>query len=120
MSALENFDGGVAEVRLLLQLRESDPSEGVDRLDRDNAVNRASVVLLVSHFESYLKTLAEEFTDAVGSGTLESRQIPKALRELHTLPRFAEILECQNDVQRAALLKKLQAVMSLWNDNAKP
>ena len=60
MSALENFDEGVAEVRLLLQLRESDPSEGVDRLDRDNAVNRASVVLLVSHFESYLKTLAEK------------------------------------------------------------
>jgi hypothetical protein len=120
MSALDGFDGGVAEVQLLLQMAETDPAEGVDRLDRDNAVHRASVVLLVSHFESYLKAVAEEFTDTVGNGTLESRQIPKALRELHTLPRFAEVLECQNDVQRAALLKKLQAVMSLWNETAKP
>lgn len=120
MSALENFGGGVEEVRLLLQLCEADPLDGVSRLDRDNAVNRASVVLLVSHFESYLKTLAEEFTDSVGSGLLESRQIPTALRELHTLPKFAEVIECQNDVQRAVLLKKLQAVMALWNDSAKP
>jgi hypothetical protein len=120
MSAIENFDGGVTEVRLLLQLCEGDPADGVDRLDRDNAVNRASVVLLVSHFESYLKALAEDFTDSVGSGKLESRQIPKALRELYTLPRFVEILECQSDVQRAALLKKLHAVMALWNENAKP
>jgi hypothetical protein len=120
MSVLGNFESGVSEVQLLVQLCAIDPPRGVDRLDRDNAVHRASVVLLVSHFESYLKSIAEEFTDAVSGGQLESRQIPRGLRELHTLPRFSEILECNSDTQRGVLLKRLQGVMALWNESAKP
>jgi RiboL-PSP-HEPN len=120
MSAFEQFAAGVAEVRLLLELCSSEFAPAVNDVDRDNAVHRASVVLLVSHFESFLKLVAENFTDSVGSGQLESRQIPKGLRELHTFPKFSEILDCNNETQRAVLLKKLQSVMALWNDTAKP
>lgn len=120
MTALENFEAGVAEVALLLDVAEVDPPEGTPKDDRANAVHRACVVLLVSHFESFLKTLAEEFTDVVGGGHLESRQIPRGVRELHTLPRLKEVLECGDDTQRGVLLKKLQPLMVLWNDSAKP
>lgn len=119
MSALTQFESGVAEVQILLQVCETDPP-GTSKADRDNAVHRACVVLLVSHFESYLKGIAETFSDTVGSGSLESRQIPRGIRELHTLPRLSEILESNNDTQRTVLLRKLQPVMALWNESAKP
>lgn len=118
MSALTQFESGVAEVQVLLQLCQTDP--GTSNADRDNAVHRACVVLLVSHFESYLKGIAETFSDAVGSGSLESRQIPRGIRELHTLPRLSEILDSNDATQRTVLLRKLQPVMALWNESAKP
>ena len=91
-----------------------------DPVERANAVCRASVVLLVAHFESYLRSVAEELTDLIDSSSLESRQIPQALRELHTLPRFEEIISSNDAVQRSALLRKLGPMMALWNDEAKP
>lgn len=120
MPALANFQVGVAEVRVLVASVLTDPPEGTARSDRDNAIHRAAVVLLVSHFEGFLKTLAEDFTDVAGAGHLESRQIPRGIRELHTLPRLGEILESGDDAQRGALLRKLNPVMALWNDDAKP
>jgi len=119
MSALTQFESGVAEVQILLQVCETD-APGTSKADRDNAVHRACVVLLVSHFESYLKGIAETFSDTVGSGSLESRQIPRGIRELHTLPRLSEILDSNDNTQRTVLLRKLQPVMALWNESAKP
>ena len=119
MSALTQFESGVAEVQLLLQLCSTDATDA-SNADRDNAVHRACVVLLVSHFESYLKGIAESFSDTVGAGSLESRQIPRGIRELHTLPKLSEILDSNDDTQRASLLRKLQPIMALWNDSAKP
>lgn len=119
MTSLEDFQAGVAEVEVLLKVA-STALPGESKSSVDNAVNRACVVLLVSHFESYLKSLAENFSDTIGDGHLESRQIPRGIRELHTLPRLSEILECNSDEQRSILFKKLNPLMALWNDSAKP
>src|SRR5262245_22834165 len=119
MTALEDFQEGVAEVRLLLAVA-SAANADENRSAVHTAIHRAGVVLLVSHFESYLKSLAEIFSDTIGDGRLESRQIPRGIRELHTLPRLSEIIECNSDEQRGVLLKKLQPLMALWNDSAKP
>lgn len=120
MTAYSSFGDGTVEVKLLLELCSLTVAEGESPIERDNAVRRASVVLMVSHFESYLKGLAEEFVDVIGSGQLESRQIPRGIRELHTLPRIGEILGSKDDDQRAALLKKLPEMSALWNDSSKP
>lgn len=112
------FESGLVEVRLLVHLCDEAASHG--QADRDNAIYRASVVLLVSHFESYLKDIADRYSDVVNEGKLESRQIPKGMRELHTLPLLREVIESKNDQQRSALMKKLHPIMALWNESAKP
>lgn len=89
-------------------------------LDRNNAIRRASVVLLVSHFESFLRSLGEGFVDVLSSGTVESRSIPTGIRELHTLPRLQEIASTNDSKQRHSLLRKLGEISALWNDAAKP
>ena len=119
MSSLMQFESGVAEVQILLEVCGGDASDK-SKVDRDNAVHRACVVLLVSHFESYLKGIAENFSDTVGAGSLESRRIPQGIRELHTLPKFSEILASKDNTQRTTLLRKLQPLMALWNESAKP
>ena len=118
MTGVDEFAAGEAEVRVLLSLCiESDDEKD---LERNNAVRRASVVLLVSHFESFLRALGEDFVDVLSSGTIEARSIPTGIRELHTLPRLQEILGSSDDTQRRALLKKLGDISALWNDSAKP
>ncbi|WP_147431567.1 HEPN domain-containing protein [Terracoccus luteus] len=120
MSTIDQFELGVSEVRLLLGLTSEHVEEDLPTVEQNNAVYRASVVLLVSHFESFLKAIAEDFVDLLDSGTLESRQIPNGLRELHTIPRLNEIVESNDAAQRATLLRKLTPLMALWNDSAKP
>lgn len=120
MTALGDFESGVVEVRLLLGLKEASLAGESLTSEHFNAVYRACVVLLVSHFESYLKSTAETFIDCIGDGTLESKRIPIGVRELHTVPKLAEITESGSPTQRHALLKKLHAVTALWADEAKP
>lgn len=115
--ALEGFQEGVREVELLRAIAlESDRASA----DESNTMCRAAVVLLVSHFESFLKSIAEEFVDAVGTGNVTSARLPSGLREAHTIPRLQEIVQSQNVTQRTSLLRKLGDVTALWNDSAKP
>lgn len=115
--ALDVFTEGTTEVDLLRHLAEQ--SEGPDSIARANALCRAAVVLLVSHFESFLKSIAEEYVDNVGSAAVEARRVPVGLREIHTLPKLESIVTVRDDTQRSVLLKRLGSIAALWNDDAR-
>lgn len=115
MTPLDEYRSSVTEVRLIQEIQ---------RRHRDqrkvNALNRATVVLLLSHFESFLKAIAEEYVDALGDGSRLSRDIPPELRELYTTPRLEEIVRSGDTQQRRSLLKKSSEWVCLWNDEARP
>jgi hypothetical protein len=115
--ALESFEEGVREVELLRTLALAPERASADE---SNAMCRAAVVLLVSHFESFLKAIAEEFIDSVGTGNVTASRLPSGVREAHTIPRLQDIVQSQDPVQRTSLLRKLGDVTALWNDSAKP
>lgn len=116
--ALEVFADGTTEVELLRELALAAEDRGAT--DETNTLCRAAVVLLVSHFESFLKNVAEEYVDEVGIGGVESSRLPSGLREIHTIPRLESIIATRDDKQRAILLKRLGNIAALWNDDAKP
>lgn len=116
--AIDTFSDGTTEVDLLRELAVA--AEQRAATDETNALCRAAVVLLVSHFESFLKSIAEEYVDAVGTGDVESSRLPRGLREAHTLPRLESIVTSRDEDQRSALLKRLGGIAALWNDDAKP
>jgi hypothetical protein len=120
MAAFEEFAMGIMEVRTLLSLASTGDGASDDVTTRNNAVYRAGTVLLVSHFESFLQKTAEEFIDSISTGDVQSKAIPRKLRELYSLPRMEEILKSQNETQRAALLTRLTEVNCLWTEQAKP
>lgn len=113
---LERFRDGRLEVEQLVKLA-PDPLQ--DRTGH-NAVLRAAVVLLVSHFEGYLKLLCEGHVDWLSDGVRESRTIPRALREAYTLPLLEQVVQSRNADQRWVLLKKVRDLNCLWIDQAKP
>lgn len=53
-----------------------------------DAINRAATVLLVSHFENYLKSLAEEFIEDISQSGKCVETISQGLRELYFQPRL--------------------------------
>ena len=101
--AIDTFSDGTTEVDLLRTLAVA--AEQREATEETNALCRAAVVLLVSHFESFLKAIAEEFVDAVGTGGVESSRLPRGLREAHTLPRLESIVTSRDEEQRSALFK---------------
>lgn len=115
-SALAQFIDGVKEVDELLS---ASPSQTTNSSGH-NALVRASVVLLVAHFEGFLKSISEEHIDWLSDGSRETRHIPRALREIYTLPLLREITESKDDAHRWALFKKVEQYRSLWVDSAKP
>lgn len=116
--ALEVFEEGASEVDVLRELAIAAENRG--SISEANALCRAAVVLLVSHFESFLKMVAVDFIDGISTGQLESRRIPKGVRETHTLPHLEQILSSGDQGQRSSLLKRLSEVATLWTDDAKP
>lgn len=122
MSAKDDFTEGIREVRVLIKVSDIKRAREADDavISRANAARRASVVLLTAHFESYLKSIAEDFVDYLSSGTLESRAIPPALRDLHTMSLVKKIQNSSSLTERTAHFKKLSQVAQLWNNDAKP
>lgn len=117
MDALVNFRDGLQEVELLSR---QDPLR--EHLGSSNllsaAIQRASCVLLVSHFEGFIKELAEEMTQKVAAGHPPVSRLPVPLRELHSLPRLDDISRCNDPAQRLVLLKRLAEIAALWHPTA--
>ncbi|MER6792559.1 MAE_28990/MAE_18760 family HEPN-like nuclease [Amycolatopsis mediterranei] len=129
MAAIDSFNAGIEEVRGLLSIDVRDQSGvGDGELGAESSTSaglmattrRAAVVLLVSHFEGFLKELVEELVDDLDSQSLPAKEIPRGVRELHILPKLSEVVSCGDVNQRFSLMSKLGAVSSLWNDSAKP
>src|SRR5829696_7693121 len=121
-TSLQRFEAGLKEVRLLLgldpdnarNLPDTVGAAGDQPQEEGAAIRRAAAVMLVSHFEGYLKQLAEDMIDALDTGKLEARRIPRGIREVHVLPRLADITAASDQIQRFALMKKLEQVQPLW------
>lgn len=119
MGSLDDFQSGVVEVKTLGVLADLKfPGAPDPDSTHVNAVRRSAVVLLISHVESFLKGLAEDFIDAIDTGAFVARDIPLSLREFHSVPRLHEIVSTSDDAQRRVLLGKLQGIATLWNSGA--
>ncbi|WP_125932753.1 MAE_28990/MAE_18760 family HEPN-like nuclease [Janibacter indicus] len=116
MSLSADFSGATEEVVVLLDLIDE---SSVSTL-RQNAICRSATVLLVSHFESFVKSLAEQFIDDISTGEIPAKAIPVGIRELHSRPRMEEIVSNPAQKQREALFRKYVAYNCLWVDDAKP
>ncbi|MBB5854956.1 MAE_28990/MAE_18760 family HEPN-like nuclease [Amycolatopsis umgeniensis] len=122
--SLKSFVDSIREVEVLLNAEgrpeKSLPEPGDRRDSRDlkNALSRAGLVMLVAHFEGFVKSSLAEYVDAICDAKPPSRRVPDALLDLFTKERIRELSQTEDGKQRALRMRRLFAVYSdLWDED---
>ncbi len=117
--AFKSLLAGIEEVRDLLTANPTPPGGLPDRPRVVRAINRASVVLLSSHLERYLRGLNEEAVGVINAATIGGSALPEELRLQHSMIPIDELADAKWH-NRAAMLSRL--VMTdgwLWGSSPK-
>jgi len=117
--ALRSLLSGIEEVLDLQRANPTPPGGLPERPRVVRAINRASVVLLSSHLERYLRGLNEEAVGVVNAAPIGGSDLPEILRLQHSKTLIDELAEAQW-VNRAAMLSQLVATDGwLWASSPK-
>lgn len=117
--ALRSLLSGIKEVRDLQRANPTPPGGLPERPRVVRAINRASVVLLSSHLERYLRGLNEEAVGVVNAAPIGGSTLPEILRLQYSKIPIDELAEAQW-VNRAAMLSQLVATDGwLWGSSPK-
>ena len=117
--ALKSLLAGIEEVRDLQTANPTPPGGLPDRPRVVRAINRASVVLLSSHLERYLRGVNEEAVGVINAATISGSALPETLRLQHSKIPVDELAEAQWN-NRAAMLSQLMATDGwLWGSGPK-
>ena len=117
--ALRSLLAGIQEVRDL-QAANPTPRGGLpDRPQVVRAINRASVVLLSSHLERYLRGVNEEAVATVNAATIDRSVLPETLRLQHSRIPVDEVAAAKWE-NRAEMLSQLMETDGwLWGPSPK-
>ncbi|MEY9910659.1 hypothetical protein ABIA35_006903 [Catenulispora sp. MAP12-49] len=123
IEALGEFYDSLVEVDILLNqanamaaLGTGTPLENETGRALANASTRACVVMLVAHFEGFVKLALTELIDSIREAKPPNRRVPDGLLEIMTRDRLVEIAACEG-VERSRRIRKLfTAYGPLWED----
>ncbi len=117
--ALKSLLAGIEEVRDLQTANPTPPGGLPDRPRVVRAINRASVVLLSSHLERYLRSLNEEAVGVINAATIRGSALPETLRLRHSKIPIDELAEAQWDNRAAMLSQLVEKDGWLWGSTPK-
>ena len=85
--AKDRFNERLKEIILIQDmLPESTLNESGEDREKENAIHRASIVMLCGHIEGYVEDVLEEFIDSIRSVGMISSNIPSALKVILCRP----------------------------------
>ena len=117
--ALQSLLAGIEEVRDLQKANPTPPGGLPDRPRVVGAINRASVVLLSSHLERYLRNVNEEAVGVINAATIGGSALPEPLRLQHSATPIDELAVAKWN-NRASMLSQLVATDGwLWGASPK-
>ena len=115
--ALNSVLAGIEEVRDLQKANPTPPGGLPARPRVVRAINRASVILLSSHLERYLRNVNEEAIGVVNAATIVGSALPESLRLEHSKIPIDELAAAQWQ-HRAPMLSQLLATDGwLWGSS---
>ncbi|MFK8911303.1 MAE_28990/MAE_18760 family HEPN-like nuclease [Streptomyces sp. YS-3] len=121
LESLSEFNDSLREVETLLAIVPLQPlgvgGVAAQAHDRElaNAVTRSSIVMLVSHFEGFVKSALTELIDEICEAKPPTRRIPEGLLELHTRGRIEEIFGTEGPERIHKTRRLFSAYASLWD-----
>ncbi|WP_353941854.1 MAE_28990/MAE_18760 family HEPN-like nuclease [Streptomyces sp. HUAS MG91] len=123
LGALSEFIDSLREVETLLAAAPSQPlgdgsvSRQSHNRDLVNAVNRSAMVMLVAHFEGFVKSALTELIDEISEAEPPTRRLPEGLLELHTRERIQEIFGTAGPDRIHKTRRLFSAYASLWDSD---
>jgi hypothetical protein len=123
LESLAEFKDSLKEVETLLLLN---PMKSLDRSqtgssatgrDVANAITRSCTVMLVSHFEGFVKAGLTELIDEICRARPPARRLPDGLLELHTRERIQEIFGTDGPDRITRTRRLFNNYASLWEDD---
>ena len=116
-SALSGLQDGISEVRDL-QAANPTPPGGLPSCPQVvRAINRASVVLLCSHFERYLRNVNEEAVAVVNQAVIRGAALPDRLRLQHSRIAIEELCGTSWENRADKLAELVKGDGWLWGDS---
>lgn len=112
--ALKSLLSGLEEVRDLQRANPTPPGGLPARPQVVRAINRASVVLLSSHLERYLRNVNEEAAASVNAGSAAGSELPELLRLTHSTAPIEKLAEAQWDNRSEMLTELMSTDGWLW------
>ena len=117
--SLKSLLEGIEEVRDLQTANPTPPGGLPDRPRVVRAINRASVVLLSSHLERYLRGVNEEAVAVINAANVDGRSLPESLRLQHSRIAIEELANAQWDNRAGMLSRLVETDGWLWGRSAK-
>lgn len=112
--ALEKLLGGIAEVKSLQNANPTPVGNLPSKPEIVRAINRASVVLLSSHLESYIRSVNEAAVEAVNQSSIVGSHLPLELRLNHTRVAIDALASKQWDQRADGLREFISTEAWLW------
>lgn len=107
----------LAEVRALLRLRPQRAPGDAASIAAANAVDRASVVVLVAHFEGFVEDLIDDAIDVLNSSSPATVDLPLELLAVHVAPELDTVARMRDMSRRASRTRDLfVANAPMWLD----
>jgi hypothetical protein len=123
LESFQDFIDSLREVETLLAVAPADPlsnggtEENTQLRDLSNAVTRACALMLVAHFEGFIKGSLTELIDAICQAKPPARRVPDGLLELHTRERIEEIFGTEGDDRIHRTRRLFTTYAQLWDDD---
>jgi len=112
--ALNALNLALSEVALLQKINPTPTGKGPKQPDVTRAIGRASVVLLSSHLERYIRNVNEEAVGLVNAASIYGVQLPKPMRLLHSKTSVESLAETTWDKDPRALKLSHFAETEAW------
>lgn len=121
LESYSEFIDSLREVETLLATRPSTPlgsgtpDSHTQERELINAITRACVVMLVAHFEGFVKASLTELIDEICRAKPPARRLPEALLELHTRERIHEIFGTEGPERIHRTRRLFTTYAQLWD-----
>lgn len=122
-SSFSDFIESLREVDTLLAITPKEPlssgkaADQARERDITNALTRSCIVMLVAHFEGFIKSALTELIDSICQAKPPARRIPDALLELHTRERIEEIFGTNGPERISRTRRLFTTYAELWDEN---
>lgn len=111
----EKFDERIKEIIIIQEMRQGITlKESSEERNQENAINRASIVMLCSHVEGYMEDILEEFIGSIRESGVDCKRIPTILKVMLCKPGLKSLNNSDQNVLARRIPDFIKNYEAIW------